>query len=144
MHDINLMNNNAGFIKRTLVLKYNHQYPQLQTAFTDVYVGIRAIKKSLIQNNLLVNTYTHICPKNGTFSKAEILRYLDYTIQKEKIALDILIRTPQLSGLVSSAQEMYRTAQKYAKLVIQTLNGVFCHNVSQYKPPAKKPVVLVF
>ena len=100
---INNLNNDAGFIRRSLVLDYNNQFPQLQQAFSEIRIGIRAIKKSLLHNNLLVNVYQPTCPKPGTFNQTEIDRYLSYTIQKEKIALDILMRTPQLLYLVSSA-----------------------------------------
>jgi len=86
-----------------LILDYNNQFPQLQHTFDEINIGIKAIKKSLIQNNLLVNSYQPTCPKPGTFNPTVIERYLSYTIQKEKIAVDMLMRTPQLIYLIPSA-----------------------------------------
>ena len=114
---INNLNNNAGFIRRSLILDYNNQFPHLQQTFDEIRIGIRAIKKSLIHNNLLVNVYQPTCPKNGTFNASEINRYLSYTIQKEQIAVDILMRTPQLLYLVGSANQMYSAGKQYVKLV---------------------------
>ena len=34
MTNINSLLNNAGFIKRTLIINYNHQFPTLQITFT--------------------------------------------------------------------------------------------------------------
>ena len=70
MHNINSLNNNAGFIRRTLILNYPNQYLPLQTAFNEVYVGIGAIKQSLINNHLLVNSIKPICPTPGTFNQS--------------------------------------------------------------------------
>jgi hypothetical protein len=66
---INNLNNNAGFIRRSLILDYNNQFPQLQQAFDEIRIGIRAIKKSLLHNNLLVNVYQPTCPHPGTFNQ---------------------------------------------------------------------------
>ena len=82
MHDINRLSNNAGFIHRTLLLNYNNQYPQLQTTFSEIGAGINAIKQSLINNNLLINSFETICPENITINKSEIIYYLNYTLQK--------------------------------------------------------------
>ena len=118
MHSINSLTNNAGFIRRTLILNYQHQFTQLQTVINEVYVGIKAIKQVLINNHLLVSSLQPMCPQNGTFNSTDIKLYLEYTLQKERIALNILKRTPQLVGLVGSALELENVTNSYADLVI--------------------------
>jgi hypothetical protein len=144
VNEINGMNNYAGFIRRSLFINYQYQYPQLERTFLEIHVGIQAIKKVLIHNSLLVNSYHKMCPKQGTFNSVQISRYLDYTIQKETIAVDIITRTPPLYSLLSSAHKMFKAANKYVELVRKTMAGDYCNQVAHPPPPVKPPVQLFF
>ena len=87
MDQLNKITNEAGFVLRTLQLGFGKNFGDLIENFKKYNTGLEAIRKVLKKFNLFIQQKEKLCPKQQSFNKSEIYRYINFTEQKQSAIL---------------------------------------------------------